>query len=150
MVNSDQRLLAMQDVLGVPVSPVWLHALWEAVSPPWRTQGTQGTRHEDSRGGLRIDPKSVTPDLVTHRGLLAEARALFPDMVDQRRDVGPYAMTIVPGIDNPNVLRHLVTVLYRQCSDAGVEVASHVPASLRPLLDYALECADQAGTTTSQ
>ena len=149
-MNSDQRLLAVQEKLGAPVSPVWLKALWEGPHRSYQdladsAPGDHGGRHEDSRGGLSIDPKVVSPDDPNTRiALEVESLTMFWDMADREQDIEPYPVIIVPGIDNPNALRHLVTSLYRQCSDAGVQVYSHIPASLHPLLDYALECADEA------
>lgn len=130
---------ALIRVLGAPVSDLWLQALSAAY--PWtQYRPDKGMPvHADGAGRYWIDPSAQPSGWVTRlAGVRAvQAPSLFPRMNERSVDL-PDGHVFVPGIDNPNGLRALAAVLYRQATADSIDVREKLPAELRALLEDVL------------
>lgn len=133
------EVAALRQLLGVPVSDLWLQALSAAY--PWIhvESDLAPTVHTDGAGRHWIDTSGQPTDRLARLTAVRAAMAatLFPRMIERSVDL-PDGHVFVPGIDNPNGLRALAAVLYRQAYADGIDVRDGLPAELRALLEDVL------------
>lgn len=133
------EVAALRQLLGAPVSDLWLQALRTAypwihvesdLAPTVRTDGAG--RHWI---GTSDRPTDQIARLTAVRAVMVSS--LFPRMIERSVDL-PDGHVLVPGVDNPNGLRTLAAVLCRQACADGIDVQEKLPADLRALLEDVL------------